>query len=118
MIDVGGTGQQGVIAAVVCCVAMEAKQIIIRGVVRGQHTYVKCDCEEANRQRQAPSRDQVLWLCVGKEGSRGFATTAAVCNNVRRMRNRRMTMRELGAFVRAASRLPLGRSAIAGHLMF
>lgn len=117
MIDVGGTGQQSVIAAVVCCVAMEAKQIIIRGVVRGQHTYVKCDCEEANRQRQAPSRDQVLWLCEGKERSRGFATTAAVCN-VRRMRNRRMTTRELGAFVRAASRLPLGRSAIAGHLMF
>ena len=64
MIDVGGTGQQSVIAAVVCCVAMEAKQIIIRGVVRRQHTYVKCDCEEANRQRQAPSRDRVL--CEGE----------------------------------------------------
>lgn len=74
-----------VIAAVICCVAMEAKQMLIRDAVRRQHTYVKCDCEEANRQKQAPSRDQAL--CEGEERSRELYTNAAVCI-VRRMKSR------------------------------
>ena len=55
------------------------------GVVRRQHTHVKRDCEEANRQRQAPSRDQAL--CEDEECSRDRYTSAEVCI-VRRMMSR------------------------------
>lgn len=49
-INVGSTQSAGCCG--VCCAAIEAKQII-RGVVRRQHAYVKCDCEEATATRKA-----------------------------------------------------------------